>query len=82
MEYLLPCQWLQEGMGFPVLHPAVYNYIWSGKYVGCSIPDDSIMQTEIRQLVGKARRVHASDVTIVTICLKTKVRHCEGDVAL
>ena len=41
---------VQEGMGFPVLHPAVYNYIWSRNYVGCTINDDGVMQLEICQL--------------------------------
>ena len=32
----------QGGSGFPVLHPSVYNYIVTGKYIGVRIPDKDI----------------------------------------
>lgn len=32
----------QGGSGFPVLHPSVYNYIVTGKYIGVRIPDEDI----------------------------------------
>uniref|UniRef100_A0A1X7VBI9 HECT domain-containing protein n=1 Tax=Amphimedon queenslandica TaxID=400682 RepID=A0A1X7VBI9_AMPQE len=47
---------IQEGIGFSVLHPAVYSYIWSGVYVGAIICDDGIMQSSFRELVKKLRK--------------------------
>ena len=42
---------VQGGRGFPVLHTCVYNYMWSGKYIGGHMTDDGIMQSSIRSLV-------------------------------
>ena len=39
---------VQGGPGFPVLHPAVYGYLVSGKYMG-EITDGS----DIRDLLAK-----------------------------
>ena len=47
---------VQGGIGFPVLHPGVYSYIWSGIYVGAVICDDGIMQTSFRELVKKVNK--------------------------
>uniref|UniRef100_A0A1X7UU46 HECT domain-containing protein n=1 Tax=Amphimedon queenslandica TaxID=400682 RepID=A0A1X7UU46_AMPQE len=47
---------IQGGIGFPVLHPGVYSYIWSGVYVGAVICDDGIMQSSFRELVKKLRK--------------------------
>ena len=33
---------VQGGIGFPVLHPSVYNYICTGKYIGVSMLDENI----------------------------------------
>lgn len=44
---------VQDGKGFPILHPSIYNYIWSGKYIGGNVLDENIMNGCIRQLVLK-----------------------------
>ncbi len=44
---------VQGGIGFPVLHPSVYNYICTGKYVGVSMLDENITDHKIRELVRK-----------------------------
>lgn len=46
---------IQGGRGFPVLHPCIYNYLWSGKYVGSCMADDEIVHGSIRQLVKEVR---------------------------
>lgn len=48
---------VQEGIGFPILHPAVYNYMWSQKYIGGSILDECIPHQSICELVRKVRNV-------------------------
>jgi hypothetical protein len=48
---------VQGGMGFPVLHPCVYNYIWSGKYIGSHINDEGIMLSSVRSLVEQVKLI-------------------------
>lgn len=45
----------QGGIGFPVLHPSVYNYIVSGKYIGVHIPDEDIPDPVICTLLEKVQ---------------------------
>jgi hypothetical protein len=44
---------VQEGNGFPVLCPAVYQYIVSGNITDVNIPDDKIPDLAVRDLVSK-----------------------------
>lgn len=42
---------VQGGPGFPVLLPALYNYIVSGKYIGEVADDSDVPDPVIRQLL-------------------------------
>ena len=46
---------VQGGRGFPVLHLCVYDYLWSGRYIGGKMTDEGIMQCSIKSLV---KQVH------------------------
>lgn len=41
----------QGGIGFPVLHPSVYNYIAFGKYIDVAIPDEDVPDTSVCELL-------------------------------
>ena len=72
---------VQGGIGFPVLHPCVYNYIWSGIYVGTHILDDNIMQSSIRELVGMVS-LNNYERFIIIMLVSNKLRKCESDAAV
>ena len=44
---------VQDGVGFPVLHPSVYNYMCTGKYIGVAMLDENIPDPLIRHFVEK-----------------------------
>lgn len=47
---------VQGGCGFPVLHPAAYNYLVKGEYLGQVIKDEDVPDPQIRQLLEKVSR--------------------------
>ena len=51
---------VQGGYGFPVLHPAVYNYIATGKYIGTTFPDVTVPDLLICRLI---KEVHTAVLT-------------------
>ena len=44
---------VQDGVGFSVLHPSVYNYMCTGKYIGVAMLDENIPDPLIRHFVEK-----------------------------
>jgi hypothetical protein len=52
---------LQEGRGFPALHPCVYNYMCTGKYIGGQMNDDGIMSSLVRSLVEQLRNCDSEE---------------------
>ncbi len=47
---------LQGGCGFPVLHPAAYNYLATGDYLGQIVKDDDVPDLHIRQLLQEVNQ--------------------------
>ena len=41
----------QEGSGFPVLHPAVFQYMCTGKYTDLPIENDDVPDRELKCLL-------------------------------
>ena len=44
---------VQGGPGFPVLHPAVYGYLVSGKYMGEIVDDSDVPDLLVCDLLAK-----------------------------
>ena len=42
----------QEGSGFPVLHPAIFQYMCTGQYTDLPIEDDDLPDPDVKHLVG------------------------------
>ncbi len=48
---------LQGGCGIPVLHPAAYNYLATGDYLGHIVKDDDVPDLHIiRQLLQEVNQ--------------------------
>ena len=44
---------VQGGLGFPVLHPNVYVYMVSGKYIGLHTADEDVPDGMVQSLIEK-----------------------------
>lgn len=44
---------VQGGIGFPTLHPCVFNYMCTGKYIGVAMLDENITDPVIWDLVRR-----------------------------
>ena len=53
LEILVALSIVQGGPGFPALHPSVYNYIATRKYLGIETPEDDIPNPNVVTLIKK-----------------------------
>lgn len=52
---------IQGGPGFPVLHPSVYQYMTTGKYINADVLVKDIPDAGVRDLIDQVFLVMLSD---------------------
>lgn len=59
----------QEGSGFPVLHPALFQYICTGQYTDLPIEDEDVPDTDVKSLLHLVRVLAMLFIAMLALCL-------------